>query len=66
MNCANLRAAMHPHLLDVPISQLSLCPDCGEFYKNTFSFYCRESQGQETEEALCPTWECREARETRL
>jgi hypothetical protein len=60
---AALRAAMHPHLMRVPVSELALCPDCGEFYEKSYTFYCPQSDGQESDDAQCPTTECRESRE---
>ena len=64
MTYAALIAAKPAGLLALaPCVQLALCPDCGEFYRTRFPFYCRESQGMEWEEAQCPTWECVEARE---
>lgn len=65
MTYANLKAAMCPHLMKKPIGELALCPECGEFYENSYTFYCPQSEGQESDDAQCPTFECREAREAR-
>ena len=63
MNYTALKAAMNIALMRLPVTELSLCHGCGEFYKSSYTFYCRESQGMESDEAQCPTWECVEARE---
>ena len=65
MTYAALKAAMPTSwtLINRPLCQISLCPDCGEFYRNGSPVWCRESQGMEWVERGCPTWECRESRE---
>lgn len=41
------------------------CPDCGEVYEGWYSFYCPQSEGLESDDAQCPTFECVEAREAK-
>ncbi len=48
------------YLMRLPISRLSLCPSCGTLYLSAPRFWCKDSQGFESEEATCPSFECRE------